>query len=202
MEAVEDPETQARQIQRDIERTREEMDQTLTALEQRLAPTELLHRGAETIRERVRSGVTNAVDSLKRHQAPVALAGAIVSASLLAFRPSAADRRRRRSEEDFERAYEVLATAVARAKQQSRVGASKLADQTWQMIQRAGGESREVTRALRREATVHPVGALVLLGALAGAAALGARGLRNGRGHASSLSTSRTDESYGGDVCS
>jgi len=206
METVEETEAQARQIQRDIDRTRDEMDHTLSALEERLAPSEILHQGAETVRERVRTRVADTVDTLKRHPAPIALAAALIGARI-AFRPSAADLRQRQTEEDIERAWSLIGAAFDKAKDQSQVGMARLgelgrdaindparyagpafrafeefarlaADGTWRTMQRATDESRVVGRALQREAGAYPLGALVVLGLGAGMAMLGARGLR------------------------
>jgi hypothetical protein len=209
VDAIEDTDAQARQIQRDLERTREEMDQTLTALEHRLAPSEILHQGAETVRERVRSHAANAVETLKRHPAPVALA-AVLLGTRLAFRPSAADRQRRQAQEDVERAWSLLGAAFEKAKEHSQLGTAKLeqlgrdamndpgayagvalrafetlarvtADRTWRTMQRATVESRAVGQALRREAETRPLGALMLLGLGIGMAMLGTRGVRASR---------------------
>jgi hypothetical protein len=206
MDGVENTEAQARQIQRDIERTREEMDQTLSALEEKLAPSEILHQGAETVRERVRTGVADTVETLKRHPAPIALAAALIGARI-AFRPSAADLRQRQAEEDIERAWSLIGTALAKAKDNSQVGIARLqelgrdviddparyagpalqalqefarltGEGTWRTVQRAGEESRVVGRALRREAAAAPLGSLVVLGLGAAMAMLGLRGLR------------------------
>ena len=206
MDAIEETEAQARQIQRDIDRTREEMDHTLSALEERLAPSEILHQGAETVRERVRTRVADTVETLKQHPAPIALAAALIGARF-AFRPSAADLRQRQTEEDIERAWSLLGAAFEKAKGQSQVGMARLgelgrdaindparyagpafraleelarlgAEGTWRTMQRATDESRVVGRALRREAGAYPLGALVVLGLGAGMAMLGARGIR------------------------
>ena len=125
MDAVEDTDAQAREIQRDIERTRQDMDETLTALEHRLAPSEILHQGAQTVRERVRRSATDTVETLKRHPAPIALGLALLGARL-ALRPTAADRRRRQAQEDIERAWSLFGVALEKAKEQSHLGAAKL----------------------------------------------------------------------------
>jgi hypothetical protein len=206
MDAVENTEAHARQIQRDIERTREEMDQTLSALEEKLAPSEILHQGAETVRERLRTGVSDTVDTLKRHPAPIALAAALIGARI-AFRPSAADLRQRQAEQDIERAWTLIGAAFEKAKDSSQASMTRLqelgrdaikdparyagpamlalqefarltGEGTWRTVQRAGEESRLVSRALRREAAAAPLGAFVVLGLGAAMALLGARGLR------------------------
>ena len=206
MDAVEDTDAQAREIQRDIERTRQDMDDTLTALEHRLAPSEILHQGAQTVRERVRSRAAETVETLKRHPAPLALAIALLGARL-AFRPTAADRRRHQAQEDIERAWSLLAVALEKAKERSHLGAAKLeqlgrdalndparyagpafraleelgrltGERTWRTVQRATDESRAVSQAIRREAGTHPLGALVLLGLGVGLAMLGTRSAR------------------------
>jgi len=187
MDAFEDTEIRARQIQRDIERTRDEMDQTLTELERRLAPSEILHQGAETVREGFRTRATAAIETLKRHPAPIVLAAALLGARF-AFRPSIADLRRRQAQQDVERAWSLLGLAFERAKEQSQLGAATLeqlgrltGERTWRTLQRATAESRAMSRVLRREAGAHPLGAFVLFGLGAGMAMLGARGLRAGR---------------------
>jgi hypothetical protein len=209
MPDVDGTEAEARHIQRDIDRTREEMDYTLTELERRLAPSEILHSGAETVRDRVRSGATSTVETLKRHPLPVALAAGLLGARL-AFRPSAADRQRREAQRDFERAMAVLGAAFERAQERAQVRASDLAalvrdavnhpdryatpalrfaerlgrrygETSWRTIQRAAQESRAVGSALRREAGMNPLGALVLFGIAAGMATLGTRAVRGWR---------------------
>jgi hypothetical protein len=206
MPEVDDTEVQARHIQRDIERTREEMDETLTELERRLAPSEILHSGAETLRARIRDGAMSTVDAVKRHPVPIAVAAALVGARL-ALRPTAADRRRRRAQQDLERALAVFGAGFARAKERSQAGASTLRElgrdamnhpdsyatpalraaerlgretgaRTWHTMQRAVEESRAVSRALGREAATYPLGALVVFGVATYLASLGMRGLR------------------------
>jgi hypothetical protein len=177
MDALDDTDAQARRIERDIERTRDEMDHTLTELERRLAPSEMLHEGARTIRERVRGGVTRTVDALTRHPGSLALGAAIIGATF-ALRPSASERLEQRAEQDFDRLWAALATAVDHAKRRSQVGAATLADQTWQTLRRARDESLDVSRVFQREAAARPLGALLLLGLAAGVASVGARGLR------------------------
>ena len=194
MADVDGTEAEARQIQRDIERTREEMDHTLTELERRLSPSELLHSGAETVRERVRSGATSTVETLKQHPLPIALAAALLGARL-ALRPSAADRRRRAAEEDFERAMGALGAAFERAQERAQAGASSLAElvrdaishpdrytaPAWRTMQRAVEESRIVGGTLRREAGTYPLGALALFGMAAAMATLASRAVRGWR---------------------
>ena len=118
MDAMTESEAQARAVERDIERTRNEMDETLSQLERRLAPSEIVHQGTESVRERVRGVATNAVDTLKRHPVPVALAVGLALARY-AYRPSAEERLRLRAEEDFDRAWRVMRTGLTRAKEQS-----------------------------------------------------------------------------------
>ena len=127
-----DPGTQARRIERDIQRTREAMDHTLTALEHRLAPREILHQSARRMRERLSAGLASTIDTLQRHPAPIAIASALVGAGI-AFRPNAMERRERQAAEDFERVWAVLAAAAARAKQRSWIGAGRLAESTWRV---------------------------------------------------------------------
>ena len=73
-----DSDAQARAVERDIERTRNDMDATLSELERRLAPSEIVHQSAEsvreTVRERARGFAESTIDTLKRHPVPVALA--------------------------------------------------------------------------------------------------------------------------------
>jgi Protein of unknown function (DUF3618) len=209
MPDVDGTETQARHIQRDIDRTREEMDHTLTELERRLSPSELVHSGAETVRQRVRSGATSAVDTLTRHPLPVALAAALLGARL-ALRPSAADRRRREAQQDFDRTMALLGAAFERAQERAQVGASNLAElvrealsnpdryagpalraaerlgrrygeSTWRTVQRAAEESRVMGSTLRREAGTYPLGTLVLFGAAAAMTTLASRAVRGWR---------------------
>lgn len=209
MPDVDTTEAQARHIQRDIDRTREEMDQTLTELERRLSPSEILHSGAETVRERVGSGATSAIETLKRHPLPVAVAAGLLGARL-ALRPSAAERQRREAQQDVERIMAVLGAAFERAQERAQVGAAGLAElvrdavnhpdryatpaleaaerlgrrygeTTWRTIQRAAEESRFMGSALRREARTYPLGALMLFGMVAGMAMLGRRVARGRR---------------------
>jgi len=147
------------------------------ALEERLAPSEILQQGARTIRERARGAITGTVDSLKEDFVPVAFASALLGA-LLAFRPTAADRRRRQAEEDIDRTWAALATAASKAKQRSQVGGSLLAEQAVAALRRAGADARDLTRVLRDETSTRPLGALVVLGAAAGVAALAMRATR------------------------
>ena len=206
MPDMDDTEVQAQHIQRDIDRTREEMDHTLTELERKLAPSEILHSSAETVREGVRNSATSTLETLKRHPIALGLAAAVIGARF-AFRPSMAERRHRKAEQDLERAFAVLGTAFERATERSQLGASKLAElgrdamahpgryaeralraaewlgrqtreRTLPMVQRAADESRAMTQVLRREAGTYPLGALVMLGLAAGVATLGTRGLR------------------------
>jgi hypothetical protein len=206
---VDGTEAEALHIQRDIEQTREEMDHTLTELERRLSPSEIMHSGAETVRERIRTGATSTVDTLKQHPLPVAVAAALLGAHF-ALRPSAADRRRREAQRDLERAMSVLGAAFERAQERAQVGASSLAelardawshpdryatpalraaerlgrrygDPAWRSLQRAADESRVVGSALRREAGTNPLGALVLFGLAAALATLGSRAARGWR---------------------
>ena len=203
MADVDPTEAAARHIQRDIDRTREEMDHTLTELERRLAPSEILHSSVETVRDRVRSEATSMVDAMKRHPLPVAIALGLLGARF-ALRPGAAERRRRQTEQDLERTMEVLGAAFEHAQERARVGASGLAElvrdavghpdryatpalraaerfgrrtsaSIWPTVQRAMEESRAMSGALRREAGAYPLGALVLLGLAAGMATIGRR---------------------------
>jgi uncharacterized protein DUF3618 len=195
MHDVDDTEAQARFIERDIERTRQEMDHTLSQLEERLAPSEILHSGAETVRESVRSRATSTVEALKRHPLPIALAAVLIGARF-ALRKSAADRR---AEQDFERAVSALGVAFGRAQERAQVGASNLAElardamnhpdvyatpvlrAAQQLGRRATEESRMMGTALRREAGTYPLGALVLFGMAAGMAMFGTRAMRGWR---------------------
>jgi hypothetical protein len=209
MPDIDGTEAQARDIQRDIDRTREEMDQTLTELERRLSPREMLHSGAETVRERVRSKATSTVETLKRHPLPIALAAGLLGAGL-ALRPSAADRRRREAQQDLERTMAVLGAAFERAQERAQVGATNVAalvrdamnhpdryatpalraaqrlgrrygETTWSTIQRAADESRVMGSALRREARTNPLGALVFFGIAAAMLRLGTRAVGSWR---------------------
>jgi uncharacterized protein DUF3618 len=160
---ADETEAHARDIQRDIERTRERMDHTLTELERRLAPSEILHSGVETVRVRVRSGASSTVETLKQHPMSLAIAAGVLGIGL-ALRPSTADRRQRRAEEDIERAVAILGTAFARAKEHAQFSASNIGD----TLKRAAEESRLVGSAFYREAASYPLGALALAGVAAG----------------------------------
>jgi hypothetical protein len=120
--AAMDSDAQARAVERDIERTRNEMDATLSELERRLAPSEIVHQGAETVREtvrdRARSLAESAVDTLKRHPVPVAVAIGLALARY-AYRPSAEERLRMQADEDFDRAWRAVRNGLARAKDQT-----------------------------------------------------------------------------------
>lgn len=114
-----DSDAQARAVERDIERTRNEMDATLSELERRLAPSEIVHQSAEsvreTVRERARGFAESTIDTLKRHPVPVALAIGLALARY-AYRPSADERLLMQADEDFERAWRVVQTGLTRAK--------------------------------------------------------------------------------------
>jgi len=209
MTDVDGAEAQAREIQRDIDRTRAEMDHTLTELERKLAPSEILHAGAETVREHVHSRAISTVETLTRHPLPIAVAAGLLGAHL-ALRPSAAQRQRRQAQQDLERTLAVLGTAFARAQERAQFGATELVklardamshpdryatpalraaerlgrrygETTRRTIERAASESRVVSRALRREAQTYPLGALVLFGVAVGMATFGTRALRGWR---------------------
>jgi hypothetical protein len=194
--ALDETEDETRRIQRDIERTREDMDHTLTELERRLSPGEILHQGAETVREGVRSRFAGVIDAMTDHAAPLALGAALVGAGL-ALRPSATDRRRRQAEQDFERAWAVLSAGLARAKQRSERGTAKLerllresvdgaerwagpalrtaervgrdgAAEAWRFLRHARDDSRAIGRTLGNQASAHPLAALLVAGVTAG----------------------------------
>ncbi len=120
--AAMDSDAQAREVERDIERTRNEMDATLSELERRLAPSEIVHQGAETVRETVRERArglaTQTVDTLKRHPVPVAVIVGLAVARW-AYRPSTEERLRMRADEDLDRAWRVLQTGITRAKEEA-----------------------------------------------------------------------------------
>lgn len=174
MEAL-DTDGRAREIERDIDRTRDEMDQTLSALERRLAPSEIIHQGAQNLRDGVRDSVTRLLATLQRHPAEIALASAVIGATL-ALRPSAAARAERAAEQDFERAWGLLTTALEHAKTRSRRGATELAETTRDTLRRARDESLDVTRTLRAEAERKPLGAIVIAALALGVAAIASRG--------------------------
>lgn len=174
MQVIDDTEARARRLQRDIERTREEMDQTLSALEHRLAPAEIVHRGAEELRGRLRAAVASTIETLEDNPGALAIASALVG-GWLAFRPSATERRARQTEEDLDRTWAVLVEAAVRMRRRSEVSAGLLADRARQGVRRALTESQAMSRAIGRDAGAHPLGAIVLLGALAGATAIGMR---------------------------
>lgn len=120
--AAMDADAQAREVERDIERTRNEMDATLSELERRLAPSEIVHQGAETVRETVRDRARGFADStletIKRHPVPVALAIGLALARY-AYRPNAEERLRMQADEDFDRAWRVVQSGLSRAKDQT-----------------------------------------------------------------------------------
>lgn len=205
MEANMDAEAPARAVERDIERTRTEMDATLSKLERRLAPSEIVQRGTETVRERVRGLATHAFEALQRHPVPVALAVGAVLARF-ALRPSAEQRLRLQADDDFDRAWRVLRAGMSRAKEQgyereaeverrarelaSQVrdylapaldGASEVARRgsadAARLLQQTVASSRTAGRALREGSSLHPVATMALLGL---AAMVGRRRWRTG----------------------
>jgi hypothetical protein len=206
--AAMDSDAQARAVERDIERTRNEMDATLSELERRLAPSEIVHQGAETVREtvreRARGFAENALDTLKRHPMPVALAIGLALARY-AYRPSAEERLRMQADEDFDRAWRVVRSGLTRAKDQTVAReaelerwasalmsdartkidpalrtAGKLAqrggEDTWRLLQQVARSSRDAGRAVRDGSSTHPLATIALL---AIAAAVGARRFRS-----------------------
>jgi hypothetical protein len=203
MDIMDDADAQARRIQSDIDRTRDAMDHTLTKLEQRLAPEELVQRGTETLRARLRSAVDHTVATVKRHPVPLLAAGAAIAVRV-GMRPSAKQRQLRQAEEDFERVWTMLATGVAHAKEQSRHGGTRVAEalrdavsqareyagpaadtairlgrhgtkQAARLLDRASRQSRAMTGGLAAEADAHPLAALAVLAVMAGLALRGAR---------------------------
>lgn len=115
MDATEETEGQTRRLQHDIERTRHEMDRTLTQLETRLAPSEILHRSASSLRQRLWDGADGIVEAIKQHPSTLAIAAGLLATGF-AMRPSADERLARRAADDLERAQRVVATGVTRAK--------------------------------------------------------------------------------------
>ncbi len=194
MDAIDETEEQTRRIQDDIERTREDMDHTLTALEHRLAPEAIMHRTTESLRQGLLNVAERSLDAVKRHPAPLALAGLLVGARL-ALRPSAADRRLRQGEDDLERAMSVLSAGISRAKEQSQrivrdtaigeYGRPALRAAEWlgreglehaaRWMERAREESHYATRALGAQAEARPLAAVAILALVAGLAIRGAR---------------------------
>lgn len=200
MDTVTDTEAQARAVERDIEHTRNEMDATLSELERRLAPSEIVHQGAESVRERVRGVATEAIEAVKRHPVPVALALGLVFARY-ASRPSAQERLSTQADEDLDRAWRVMSAGLARAKEQSLESEAKLehwarafaADAgRWaeprleaaaQLVRLGGEDARRVlqqiiagSRTVRDGSSSHPLATIALLGL---AAAFGARRWRS-----------------------
>jgi fructose-bisphosphate aldolase class 1 len=200
MDAVTDTEAQARAVERDIEHTRNEMDATLSELERRLAPSEIVHQGAESVRERVRGVATDAIEAVKRHPVPVALALGLVLARYVS-RPSAQERLSTQADEDLDRAWRVMSAGLTRAKEQSLEGEAKL--ERWaralatdagrwaeprleaiaHLVRLGGEDARRVaqqviagTRTVRDGSSAHPLATIALLSL---AAAFGARRWRS-----------------------
>jgi hypothetical protein len=198
--AATDTEAQARAVERDIERTRNEMDATLSELEKRLAPSEIVHQGAETVRERARGMAYDALEALKRHPVPVALVVGLAVARY-ASRPSAAELLRLQADDDLDRLWRALKVGMTRAKEEGYAreadlerrarqlaseardyvepalrGAEQVArrgaDDVLRLLKQAAESSSQAARALRDGAGTHPVAALALVGL---AAFLGAR---------------------------
>jgi hypothetical protein len=198
-----DSEAQARAVEEDIERTRNEMDATLSELERRLAPSEIVHQGAETMRERVRGIATNAVETVKRHPVPVALAIGVALARY-AYRPSAEQRLQMQADEDFDRAWRIVRAGLSRAKEESFAREADLerrarelmsearayvgpalhtaeqfarrgGEDAWRLLQHAAERSRNASLALREGSSAHPIATIALLGL----AALLARRMRS-----------------------
>lgn len=204
MVAMADSEAQTRAVERDIERTRNEMDATLSELERRLAPSEIVHQSAETVRERARGVGTRALEALKQHPVPVALAIGVLL-TRYAYRPGAEERLRVRADEDFDRAWRVLQTGLSRAKDQTSAREAELerwardlfgearryvaptlraaehlahrgGEDAWRLLQQAATTSRHATQTLREGSSAHPLATVALLGI---AAVLGARRMRS-----------------------
>jgi hypothetical protein len=169
-----DPADRPREIQRDIERTRDEMDRTLTALEERLSPEQLLQGSAGMIRNGISQLGASARDAVGRHPVPFAAAAVIVGARF-ALRSSAHERQRRQAAEDLDRTWRVLVTALETARERSRTGRGRLEDVTrdvadaagWyarRFLERGGQDLAKTTRAVGTYAERRPFTALALLG--------------------------------------
>ncbi len=196
MDTTTDTEAQARAVERDIERTRNEMDATLSQLERRLAPSEIAQQGSElvkeTVRERIRGFASHAVETVKQHPIPVALAVGLVIARY-ASRPSAEERLRIRADEDVDRAWRVVRAGLTRAKEQSLDREARLEDwaralasdahhwaepglkaaeqlvrrgsqDAWRVLQHAAASSRTAGKTVRDGAASRPLATIALVG--------------------------------------
>lgn len=201
--ATTDSEAQARAVEQDIERTRQEMDETLSQLERKLAPSEIVHQGAESMRQRARGLASTAVDTLKSHPVPVALAIGVALARY-AYRPGPEERLRLQADDDLERAWRMLRTGLSRAKDRGLAREAELerramalaqdagayvapaletaqrfarrgSEDAWRLLRQAADASRTTTRALRDGSSTHPLATVALLGL---AVLLGARRMR------------------------
>src|SRR5690349_9310095 len=115
-----------REIEHEIERTRAEMDGTLTALEQKLSPGQLLDEAIVTLRESAGRTAVSLAETVRRHPLPVALGTALV-ATMLARR--GADGERRAGDADTTRRWmTLLSAALAQARMASESGGDRAAE--------------------------------------------------------------------------
>ncbi len=149
MAATIEPADRTREIQRDIERTRGEMDDTLTALEQRLSPEQLLHRGVGSMRRGFSHLAASAGATVRRHPAPIAAAALLIGLRF-ALRPGAQQRRRLQAQEDLDRTWALVAAVLERARQRSRVGRGRIEQLARDVAAEPGSYARPAWREAAR----------------------------------------------------
>jgi ElaB/YqjD/DUF883 family membrane-anchored ribosome-binding protein len=170
-----------RDIEHEIAQTRAEMDTTLTALEQKLSPGQLLDEALGMVRETAERAGTSLAQTVKRHPVPVALGAALFTA--LVTRAGSNGKTRRSAPYDDESVRQwigLLAAAMAQARDVSRAGGervddltrdarrtvSRAATRTWRDAGRAGDSALEQASAAKRSLEVRvreqPLAALVV----------------------------------------
>ena len=141
------------EIQADIERTRSDMDATLSAIENRLTPGQLVDQGIDYLRNSgANEFVSNLGNSVKQNPLPVALVGIGLAWLMASGRraddygtayevgPSTADKLRSRASETMNRASDKMQSAkqsLSETAQSVRERASAIGDSARQQMDRA-----------------------------------------------------------------
>src|SRR6185295_15558133 len=125
---------------------------TLTALEQKLSPGQLLDEAIATLRESAGRTAASLADTVRRHPVPVALGTALV-ATLLARRGTG-DAKRVGDDEPARRWMTLLSAALAQARVASEMGGDRAAEVASDLARDAeqfGGDlRRNVERGVSR----------------------------------------------------
>ncbi|HEY8515332.1 MAG TPA: DUF3618 domain-containing protein [Candidatus Binatia bacterium] len=97
------------EVQEEIEQTRAELDSTLDEIGRRLSPQEMKER----VVDYVKSNASRVGDTVQRNPVPIALAGTLLVATVIARRRLSA-RKAREREEQFRAVWERLSSAIER----------------------------------------------------------------------------------------